>query len=167
MDFSTWADEAFHTEIGFLNMLTRLTAAAVLGLIIGLDREYKDHPAGMRTHMLVSLAAATFTVLTFDVIARSYGGPTQADPVRVIGAVTAGVAFLAAGTIIQGRRGVQGLTTGAGMWLAGAIGLACGIGSFAIALTATILGMFILTLLAWVTPYVPKQKETSGDDTKS
>jgi putative Mg2+ transporter-C (MgtC) family protein len=162
MDFATWAEDAFHTEIGFLNMLARLTAAAVFGLIIGLDREYKDHPAGMRTHMLVSLASATFTVLTFEVVARTFGGPTQSDPVRVIGAVTAGVAFLAAGTIIQGRRGVQGLTTGAGMWLAGAIGLACGIGAFGVALTVTLLGMFIMTLLAWVTPYMPKKK--NGDE---
>jgi putative Mg2+ transporter-C (MgtC) family protein len=166
MDALTWVEEGLHTEVGFFTMLARLTAAAVLGLVIGLDREYKDHPAGMRTHMLVSLAAAAFTVLTFEVIARSYTGPTQADPVRVIGAVTAGVAFLAAGTIIQGRRGVQGLTTGAGMWLAGAIGLACGIGAFAIALTVTLLGVFILTLLAWVTPYLPR-KDAADEDTKT
>lgn len=167
MDALIWVEDVLHTEIGFFTMLGRLTAAAVLGLIIGLDREYKDHPAGMRTHMLVSLAAATFTVLTFEVVAISYGGPTQSDPVRVVGAVTAGVAFLAAGTIIQGRRGVQGLTTGAGMWLAGAIGLACGIGSFAIALTVTLLGVFILTLLAWVTPHLPRKQASDGEDTKT
>jgi putative Mg2+ transporter-C (MgtC) family protein len=156
-----------HSEVGFLTMFARLSAAAVLGLFIGLDREYKDHPAGMRTHMLVSLAAATFTVLTFEVIARVQGDSIQADPVRAIEAVTAGVAFLAAGTIIQGRRGVQGLTTGAGMWLAGAIGVACGIGAFGIALTVTLLGMFILTLLAWVTPYLPKKDDASGSDKKT
>jgi putative Mg2+ transporter-C (MgtC) family protein len=78
------AEGILHTEIGFFNMVARLTAAAVLGLIIGLDREYKNHPAGMRTHMLVSLAAATFTVLTYEVIARVQGGHIQSDPVRAI-----------------------------------------------------------------------------------
>lgn len=163
MDFLIEAEGILHTEIGFFNMVGRLATAAVLGLIIGLDREYKNHPAGMRTHMLVSLAAATFTVLTYEVIARVDGGQIQSDPVRAIGAVTSGVAFIAAGTIIQGRRGVQGLTTGAGMWLAGAIGLACGLGAFGIAITVTLLGVFILTLLAWVTPHLPKKDAADAD----
>lgn len=159
MDFLIQAEEVLHSEVGFGTMFARLASAAVLGLFIGLDREYKNHPAGMRTHMLVSLASATFTVLTFELIARVQGDAIQSDPVRAIGAVTAGVAFLAAGTIIQGRQGVQGLTTGAGMWLAGAIGLACGLGAFGIALTVTALGMFIMTMLGWLTPYIPKQAD--------
>jgi putative Mg2+ transporter-C (MgtC) family protein len=77
--------------------------------------------------------------------------------------VTSGVAFIAAGTIIQGRRGIQGLTTGAGMWLAGSIGLACGLGAFGIAITVTLLGVFILTLLAWVTPHLPKKDAPNPD----
>jgi len=71
MDFLIEAERVLHSEIGFGTMLARLCAAAALGLVIGLDREYRQHPAGMRTHMLVSLAAATFALLTFEVIARS------------------------------------------------------------------------------------------------
>ena len=81
MDFLIQAEQVLHSEVGFGTMLARLCVAAVLGLVIGLDREYRQHPAGMRTHMLVSLAAATFAVLTFELIARSEGdGTAQAGP---------------------------------------------------------------------------------------
>ncbi len=134
------------SQIGLLTVTVRLVAAAILGLLIGIDREVRNHPAGMRTHMLVSVAAATFTVLTFEVMERARDG-SNADPIRIIEAVTAGVAFLAAGTIIQARGRVQGLTSGAGLWLSGAIGLACGLGELAIAGIVTALGLFILAVL--------------------
>ncbi len=140
------------TQTGFITIAVRLLAAAALGLLIGLDREYRSRPAGLRTHMLISLAAATFAVLTFEIVEQTRGesdGVTT-DPIRIIEAVTAGVAFLAAGTIIRARGGVKGLTTGAGMWLAGAVGLACGLGAYAVAILAAGLGIGILTLLGWV-----------------
>ncbi|MGD9511005.1 MAG: MgtC/SapB family protein, partial [Geminicoccaceae bacterium] len=104
-----------------LEVAFRLVMATVLGGILGWDREEKDRPAGLRTYMMVALASAVFTVLTFqiyDTISTSESN-VNADPIRIIEAVTAGVAFLAAGTIIQGRDSVRGLTTGAGMWMAG------------------------------------------------
>jgi putative Mg2+ transporter-C (MgtC) family protein len=118
-----------------LEILLRLGLAATFGMIIGIDREVRDRPAGLRTHMLVALAAAVFTVITFELFheVQQLTGSVTADPIRVIEAVTAGVAFLAAGTIIQSRGKVQGLTTGASMWLAGATGLACGGGYYVIA----------------------------------
>ena len=76
--------------------------------------------------------------------------PAPADPIRVIEAVTAGVAFLAAGAIIQARGQVKGLTTGAAMWLAGAVGVACGAGYYSIALMATALALGILTVLVYL-----------------
>ncbi|MFC5069061.1 MgtC/SapB family protein [Flaviflagellibacter deserti] len=164
MDFVLEAERVLHAEVGIGTMMSRLVTAALLGLVVGLDREYRQHSAGMRTHMLVSLAAATFALLTFELIARMRGDLIQADPVRVIGAVTNGVAFLAAGTIIQGRRGVKGLTTGAGMWMAGAIGLACGIGAYVIAVTGTVLVVIILSLLALVSPALPKQGADARDN---
>jgi len=137
----------FYTaDIGAGIVMLRLAAAAVLGLVIGVDRELRAVSAGLRTHMLVSLAAATFAILAFEIVARATAeGVQNPDPVRIIEAVTAGVAFLAAGTIIRGSNGVHGLTTGAAMWLAGAIGLACGVGAFFVAIVATVLGMVILT----------------------
>lgn len=96
-----------------IEMVWRLLLAAAAGAAVGFDRELKDRPAGLRTHMLTSLAAAVFTILTFEIYQRS---TSTADPVRIIEAVTAGVAFLAAGAIIQSRGGgVKGLTTGAAM----------------------------------------------------
>jgi putative Mg2+ transporter-C (MgtC) family protein len=102
--------------------------------------------------MLTALAAAVFTIITFELVhyARSLNPDGPADPIRVIEAVTAGVAFLAAGAIIQARGQVQGLTTGAAMWLAGAVGVACGGGYYSIALMATVLALLILTALRYL-----------------
>ena len=147
-----WLATLYDSELGISTILGRMAVATLLGFVIGIDREYLQRPAGLRTHMLVSLAAATFTLVTFELMGRFEDDPAvNADPIRVIEAVTAGVAFLAAGTIIQARRQVQGLTTGAGLWLAGAIGTACGAGAFAAAGAATAFGLVVLILLRFVT----------------
>src|SRR5690606_28816869 len=102
-----------------------------LGALIGVEREWRDRPAGLRTHMLVSLAAALFVIVAIELIHSdiiSTVSEAQMDPIRVIEAVTAGVAFLGAGAIIRGRHDVHGLTTGTALWLAGGIGVACGTG---------------------------------------
>lgn len=93
----------------------RLIMATFLGAVIGFDRELKRRPAGLRTHMVLSLAAALFTVLTLELYAE-LGAQTKsgADPIRIIEAITVGVSFLAAGTIIRSGGHVEGLTTGAG-----------------------------------------------------
>lgn len=128
-------------EVGF-----RLVLAVALAGLLGWDREDKDRPAGLRTYMLVALAAALFTIITFEIyetVQAKYPDGSS-DPIRIIEAVTAGVAFLAAGTIIQGRTSVQGLTTGAGMWMAGALGVALGGGHYLLALFAALLAFCIL-----------------------
>jgi putative Mg2+ transporter-C (MgtC) family protein len=146
-----WFD-AMRTATPEAAIAFRLLLAAALGAVIGLEREYKARPAGLRTHMLTALAAAVFTVITFELLheARSGREPGPADPIRVIEAVTAGVAFLAAGAIIQARGQVHGLTTGAAMWLAGAVGVACGGGYYSVALMATVLALLILTVLTYL-----------------
>lgn len=132
------------TEIPELELAMRLCAAVILGGLIGWDRESKNRPAGLRTHMLTSLASAVFAVVTLELMHWAVKNGGHADPVRAVEAVTAGVAFLAAGTIIQSRGRVVGLTTGAGMWLAGAVGVACGTGLFTIAVMVTALALIIL-----------------------
>ena len=129
-----------------LEILLRLVLAASFGGVIGLEREIKDRAAGLRTHMMTALAAAVFTVLTLEIYQhlKSVDETVRADPIRIVEAVTAGVAFLAAGAIIHGRGKIRGLTTGAGMWLAGAVGLACGAGYYVIAIMATVLAVIIL-----------------------
>lgn len=136
------------TRIAPLDAFLRLTVAVILGGLIGIDREVRNKPAGLRTHILVSLAAALFTLITFELHAEvSDEGRVTADPIRVIEAVTAGVAFLAAGAIIRMGGNVLGLTTGANMWLAGALGVACGSGYYALATLATGFALVVLILL--------------------
>jgi putative Mg2+ transporter-C (MgtC) family protein len=122
----------------------RLLIALLLGALVGLDREVKNRPAGLRTHMLTALAAAVVAIVTVELGALAAGEKSYSDPVRALEAVTAGVAFLAAGTIIQGKGSVSGLTTGASMWLAGVIGVAAGFGFIIVAAAATLSALVVL-----------------------
>ncbi len=133
-------------------LVVRLGAAALLGACIGLEREVKDHPAGLRTHMLVALAASLSTVVAIDLASRLEGLGTGfgIDPLRAIEAVTTGVAFVAAGAIIRAGDKIRNLTTGAGLWAVGAIGLACGAGYIGLAAVATAAALMILTLISWL-----------------
>jgi putative Mg2+ transporter-C (MgtC) family protein len=144
---------AHASHIPFPVIAARMLLAALFGAAIGFEREWRNRPAGLRTHALICIATATFGILTIEIVyapvfqATSVAEEIKVDPLRVIEAVTAGVAFLAAGTIILARGQVHGLTTGAGMWLAGAIGLACGLGYWKIALFGTILNVVVLAAL--------------------
>jgi putative Mg2+ transporter-C (MgtC) family protein len=158
-----WFDDRL-AGMEFADAVLRLGLALLCGLIVGIDREVRSKPAGMRTHMLVSLAAASFTLISFDFHARLIAqGNVGADPIRAVEAVVAGVAFLGAGTIIQSRRKVSGVTTGAGMWMAGAIGLACGGGLFAIAITLTLAMLVVMTLLGLVEAYFERRLKKPAD----
>ena len=141
------------TYTSFPIIVARLLLAAIFGAVIGFEREWRNRPAGLRTHVLVCVAAATFAILTIEIVHAPIFAvdvvkdTVKVDPIRVVEAVTAGIAFLAAGTILFSRGEVHGLTTGAGMWLAGAIGLACGLGLWQIATFATVLVLVVLAVL--------------------
>lgn len=137
------------TDTAFEVIVARLLLATLFGAAIGFEREWRNHTAGLRTHILVCLAAATFSILTVEISQAPMFEREQMrfDPIRIIEAVTAGVAFLAAGSIIFARGTLHGLTTGAGMWLAGAIGVASGLGLWQIALVGTVLAVVVLGLL--------------------
>ncbi|APE43008.1 MgtC/SapB transporter [Sulfitobacter alexandrii] len=130
----------------------RMGMALLFGAIIGFEREWRAKPAGLRTHMLISLAACVFILVAFEISALDFGDDDtrRVDPLRLIEAVTAGVAFLAAGAIFTSGGNVKNLTTGASMWLAGAIGLCCGAGRVPLAALATVLALLVLILLTWV-----------------
>lgn len=136
-------------QIPSMQVFMRLLVATLLGALIGFDRELRNKPAGLRTHILISLAAAMFTLITFELHMAVTGedNTRTADPIRIIEAVTAGVAFLAAGAIIQSRGNVHGLTTGANMWLAGALGVACGLGYYVLAAIGTGFALIVLVVL--------------------
>ena len=137
------------SRVPFEVAATRLLAAVLLGAVIGYERERREKPAGLRTNMLVSIAACLFVVVGIELSSISFGdeGSQRQDPLRLIEAVTAGVAFLAAGLIFTSGGKVRNITTGATLWLAGAVGLACGAGQIPLAAMATVIVIIILTLI--------------------
>ncbi len=130
-------------------IILRLTGAALLCGLIGFEREATAHEAGARTHMTVGVAAATFALITIHIVEIYADRPDtiRMDPIRLIEATTAGVAFLAAGMIVLSRGSVKNLTTGAAMWLAAAIGLAAGLGLWPVAVLAALLALLIVGIL--------------------
>ncbi|QYX57224.1 MgtC/SapB family protein [Roseovarius sp. SCSIO 43702] len=125
---------------------TRLIAAILLAGIIGFEREKREKPAGLRTHMLVSMAACLFIIVSQQLASLPFGAEDslRVDPLRLVEAVTAGVAFLAAGIIFTSGGKVRNITTGASLWLAGAIGLSCGAGQMPLAAMATLITVLVL-----------------------
>jgi len=133
------------------DMIIRLLLASLLGGLIGLEREVHGRPAGFRTHLLVSLGACLFTIASIDFY-RLYGnfsgtGPVGVDPARVAAQVVTGIGFLGAGAIIKERASIRGLTTAACLWVAAAVGLACGSGMYHAAIVVTVLAVLSLLLL--------------------
>lgn len=138
LEFSDVADVSQATRIAL-----RLIVAALLGGVLGFERESQGKSAGLRTHMLVALGAALF------VITPQQAGISETDITRVLQGLIAGIGFLGAGTIVKSEReqDVRGLTTAAGIWMTAAIGVAAGMGREATAVLSTLLALAILTLL--------------------
>jgi putative Mg2+ transporter-C (MgtC) family protein len=125
----------------WLELVGRLLLATALAAVIGYDREVRGKPAGVRTHVMIALGAATFT------IASMYGFG-DADGSRVASGVVAGVGFLGAGVIFRGGQGgaVGGLTTAASIWVTAALGLAAGTGLYVLAVAVAVLALIVLRL---------------------
>ena len=115
--------------------LASLLLAVAFGAIVGIERETAHRPAGLRTHMLVSLGSCLFTLMS-----TSFGG----QPAQVAGGIVAGIGFIGAGTIWAEKDKVKGITTAASLWATAAIGLTTGIGDFPLAATVTVLVLIIL-----------------------
>jgi len=146
-EFSDVPDLAQATRI-----VLRLMLAALLGGLLGLERENKGKAAGVRTHMLVAMGAALFVLIP------QQAGIQPADLSRVIQGVVAGIGFLCAGSILKSEDEdrVRGLTTAAGMWLTAAIGMAAGLGREATAVISTLLALVILSLVPIVVKLIEK-----------
>jgi len=124
-----------------IEMILRLLLAAVLGAVIGYQRERAGKSAGLRTHTLISVGAALFT------IGSLYAFGATADPARVAAGIVAGIGFLGAGTIIRREGGVvEGLTTAATIWAVAAIGLAAGAGLYLVSAVTTVVILIVLFL---------------------
>jgi putative Mg2+ transporter-C (MgtC) family protein len=117
-----------------LELALRLLVAALLGAGIGLEREFHGHPAGMRTHLLVAVGSATFTVLSIE----AFSAP-GADPGRIAAQIVTGIGFLGAGAILKDRGNIRGLTTAASLWAVAAVGMAAGAAAWGVAVAATLI----------------------------
>jgi putative Mg2+ transporter-C (MgtC) family protein len=125
----------FPIDLGLqADLAIRMLVAAVLGAAIGLEREIHEHPAGMRTHLLVSLGSAIFTVLSIYGFQGVGGNGVAAtvDPTRIAAQVVSGIGFLGAGAILKDGIVIRGLTTAASLWATAAVGMAAGAGEYVI-----------------------------------
>jgi putative Mg2+ transporter-C (MgtC) family protein len=133
--------------------LLRLSIACALGAAIGFEREIRDREAGIRTHLLVSLGSALFTIVSaygFHEFLASGDNIVRTDPTRIAAQIVTGIGFLGAGAIIREGLSIRGLTTAATLWVVAAIGMACGAGLYSIAIMTT----FIALLALWPLRYL-------------
>ena len=126
------------------NFILRLFIAGLLGGLIGFEREVRAKEAGLRTHFIVALGSALFMIISQYAFAGRY------DAARVAAQVVSGIGFIGAGVIIFQKNVVRGVTTAAGLWVAAAIGLACGAGMYDIAVAATLMTLLCLEAMHWI-----------------
>ncbi|MBP5968133.1 MULTISPECIES: MgtC/SapB family protein [Pseudomonas] len=169
---NAWWEEVLDTlqaefaDIGDASQLTRITVrllmAAILGGILGFEREHKGKAAGVRTHMLVALGAALFVL-----VPQTSGAEADAMS-RVVQGIIAGIGFLGAGTILKNQEGdeghVKGLTTAAGLWMTAAIGVAAGLGKEATALLSTLLALGIFSVMPRIVRVFEKDDQNFEKD---
>jgi putative Mg2+ transporter-C (MgtC) family protein len=141
-----------------LDLVLRLTVGLVLGAVIGFERELQRQPAGFRTHSLVSLGAALFTVVS----AFGFAGDVV-DPTRIAAQIVSGIGFIGAGTILQYRGHIRGLTTAASLWSVAAIGTAAGAGLYVVAISGTVLILVILAILDRVEAFARRRLRLPPD----
>jgi putative Mg2+ transporter-C (MgtC) family protein len=129
----------------------RLLLSAGLGAALGLEREYRRKPAGLRTNILIAIGSALFTILSIAMTVAT------GDPSRVAGQIVTGIGFLGGGAILRNRDTVHGMTTAATIWVNAAIGVACGTGQFALAAVTTAMTLVVLALLPPIEIYFERR----------
>ncbi len=133
-----------------LDMFTQLLLAAILGAVVGLEREFNGKEAGFKTYTLVCMGSALMMILSTEIFVI-YQGAADVDPSRIAAQVVTGIGFLGAGAIIRSPQGgVKGLTTAAGIWAMCGVGLACGLGLFKVAIFTTLLVLVIFVVFSKV-----------------
>jgi len=148
-DTALWAGNWWSTAV-------HLLLACVLASAIGWDREARGRAAGLRTHIIVALGAAGFTIMSMRLAEQS----DAVDPARIIGGVVGGIGFLGAGAIIQSGGDIRGLTTAAGLWLTASIGVASGLAYYPVAIGLTVLGVIVIAGLRRAEQQVQASEKT-------
>lgn len=136
-----------------VRLLPRVIVALVLGLLLGLERERKRKPAGLRTHAIVTLSTAT--LMAAATLLQTEDGVIVGDPVRMSQGILTGIGFIGAGAILRHRNTVTGLTTAATIWLSATVGMLCGVGLYVLAGGLTVLCLATLTGTDWLIERMP------------
>ncbi|HEX8215016.1 MAG TPA: MgtC/SapB family protein [Allosphingosinicella sp.] len=147
LDHFTWTE-----------LLLRLGLASGLGLLLGFDREMRGHDAGIRTHALVALSSAMIMVSSLIVYQQLRTEQYAPDPLRSIQGLAQAIGFIAAGLIFVRRGAVVNMTTAANIWIAAAIGIACGLGQYLVVAVGAGLALLLLTLLKLFERFLPSEK---------
>jgi putative Mg2+ transporter-C (MgtC) family protein len=143
-------------ELPLNEQIIRLLLAVILGSVVGLEREYVQQYAGLRTHILVCLGAAVFTLISISDLSAGMGvlsgdGETTyrlvRDPARIAAQVVTGIGFIGGGAVLRNGSSIRGLTTAASLWMMGSIGMLVGVGSYQLAIVATIFSFLVLFLI--------------------
>jgi putative Mg2+ transporter-C (MgtC) family protein len=140
------------TPTPFPETFLRLALAAVLGGAIGLEREFRHKPAGLRTNMLIAIGSALFSILSVDL------GAGPGSPDRIAAQVVTGIGFLGAGAILRSGENIHGLTTAATIWVNAAIGMAAGLGSYTVATVAAAITLGVLALMPIMEKVVDRRR---------
>jgi putative Mg2+ transporter-C (MgtC) family protein len=130
-----------------VDVVWRMLLASVLGGCLGWERESRGKEAGVRTHVLVALGAAVFTLAALELFQL---GGSKGDPTRIVEGIVQGIGFLGAGQILKSGGSVQGVTTAAGIWVVGAVGVACGGGYHLLAVLAAAMALFVLRVVGFI-----------------
>jgi putative Mg2+ transporter-C (MgtC) family protein len=145
-------------------ILIRLGAATLVGLLLGLDRELRGFPAGLRTHGLVALSSAAITVSALKLQQELAPSGVDADPLRVIQGLAQAIGFIAAGVIFASRGTVHNVTTATNLWLASALGIAAGAAHFDVMLAAFGFGITLLVLVGFIEKRLLSRKRRGDRD---
>ncbi len=154
-----------NSHLDWGQIFLRLFCALAAGGAIGLDREWLRKTAGLKTHMVFALACAAMTVMAFDIyyLEIDLGPASNPDATRIMQGIITGMSFLGAGAIIRGQHRVHGLTTGATVWLAGALGLIFGTGLFKLGTVTLVMGLVILIFIRLIEPRDIKRRRLAAE----
>lgn len=161
-------EQLIRTAESDLALLPRLVAALLLTGLLGWDRERKNRPAGLRTHMLVGISACSFVILGelfVDKFARDEPSTLRFDPIRIVEATVAGVSFLGAGTIfVMGHRRIFGLTTAASLLASAAVGMMAALEHYTLAISTTLILLAVIAGLHRLEARLRTNDDTNGED---
>jgi putative Mg2+ transporter-C (MgtC) family protein len=141
------------TSLSDTELIQRLLLAAALGAVIGLEREWRNKDAGLRTNILITIGSALFTLMSIEITDATTG-----DTSRIAAQIVTGVGFLGAGAILRTDAGIQGLTTAATIWVNAALGVAVGGGEYQLAVIGTAVTLVVLLVLHPIEKYIDRKR---------